>query len=441
MTKHVIHIIFLLLIFSEITAQNNLPLLFGYRGSVAASRMLPSTQEFTANKFEININYNVWIANKTLSFGSIQHIRKSNRLTSQDVQNIINQMEENNRIGSGQDVLVLGLGIRSKIKEHPVLWNFTVSDRMNVNAYIPKALAQLVWLGNKNFEGETIDLSQTSITGVYYRDYSIGFATPMKEWSNWKSSIGMRMGYYQGLAGITNPREQFYFSTAVGAEYIELDYNFDYRYTGIQNFNLFKTYGHGFGLSIGTTFSYKNILNFDLALTDIGSIKFNSMVYRVSDDNTFRFRGLGLEDLVNPTAFLDSLEKIFTPEIDSLGDNSFKVPIGKRLHFMLGWKLVKENKFHGPVRLSFLYLQGFSEQAGSTLYPEFSLAIHSSIFQYCVLGLNATWGGFNNFAMGGIIGMRFKDFSLSFYSDNFTGFIFPNKATGAAGGFMIQFLF
>ena len=91
--------------------------------------------------------------------------------------------------------------------------------------------------------------------------------------------------------------------------------------------------------------------------------------------------------------------------------------------------------------LSLLYTQGFSEQPGSTLSPEFSLIFHTRILRHLVLGTNVTLGGFNNVAVGVQAGLHFKTFRFSLYSDNFTGFIFPDQATGAAGGFMLQYCF
>ncbi len=170
-------------------------------------------------------------------------------------------------------------------------------------------------------------------------------------------------------------------------------------------------------------------------------IKYNRLVNYLADVTTFHFTGLGLSELVNPYVFLDSLESIFTPEVDTLGNNSFKVPVGIRLSFMASWIFGKQIQNHEPMTLSMLYTQGFSEQSGSILTPEFTLAFHSIIFCYFTMGMNVTLGGFNNFAVGGQIGMHFKNFRYSLYTDNITGFIFPNQATGAAGGFMFQFLF
>lgn len=441
MMKHAVCIILLFIVLSNADAQSNLHTMAGHRASVSAARILTSTHQLTDSRFEINLNYNLWVANNSLSYGSILDIYRSNRLTTEDVEEIISELDDNNRIGVGQDFLIIGLGYQSTIKEHPVTWNFTIADRLNTNVLIPKTLIQLVWQGNKQFEGQTVDISQTTLTGLYFRDFALGFATPLMEWDNWKSRVGLRFSYYQGLAGVSNPQNQLYFTTAPGAEYLDLDYHIDLRYTGIDDFNLFETRGHGFGLSLGTTFTYKEVLNFDIALSDIGKIHFNRRVYRTAEDDKFQFSGLGLEEIIDPLAYLDSLEMIFSPKLDSLGDYSFVIPIGMRFSMMSSWTFGKEFQRCGPMTLTFLYSQGFSEQPGSTLSPEFSLMFHTRLMRHLVLGTNVTLGGFNNVAVGFLAGINFKNFQFSLLSDNSTGFLFPNQATGAAGGFMLQYNF
>lgn len=434
-------IIALILSCLKVDAQQDAHVYMKYRGSVASARALPSTHNLDSNKFEIALNYNLWVANKSLSYGAIQQIQKDNQISNEDINSIINDLDENNRLGFGEDVLILGLGLRTDIKEHPVAWRFSIADRMNMNYLMPKQLVQLIWQGNKQFEGETLNLSQTSLTGLYFREFSIGVATEMKKWNDWSLRGGVHVNYYQGLSGVKNPEQDFYFTTAVDAEYIEMDYDFEYRYTGVNDFDFFDARGHGFGINFGASMSYKNILHFDLGVSDVGSIKFTQDIYKIGTLNTFRFSGLGVEELVNPTAFIDSLKTVFTPEIDSLGQNSFKMSIGTKLSLMASWRIGRDHKFHGPLTLSMYYLQGFSEKPGSTTNPQFTFAAHRTLYHHFVFGISTTIGGFNDLALGGIVGVEFKNFRFSFQSDDLTGFLLPNKATGAAGGFIFQVLF
>ena len=421
--------------------QDNLQVQFAYRGSVAAAKFLPSSQIMKDQKFETSFQYTVWVANRSLSYGSLRTIYKNQRLTRFDVNKIIAQLDDENRLGLGQDFMVFGLGLNIPIKKHPVVWSFTISDRFNVNSFVPKQLLQVIWLGNKVFEGRTLDLSNTRIVGMYFREFSLGFATQIAQWNNWKLRGGMRFNYYQGLSGLDNLRQGFLTTTAVNAESINLDYDFEYRFTGIEDFDLFDPRGHGFGLNLGLTFSYNDKLNFDLGVTDIGSITYEKNVRKIGTQNDFTFTGLGLQELLDPTAFLDSLERVFTPEIDTTGENSFKMPIGTRFSFLTSWQFGETSKTHGPKTLYLSYTQGFSNDPGVTTKPKFTTAIHRPMFRHFDIGVSMSFGGFNNFAVGGLLGMHFKHFRFSFQTDDFTGLIAPDNATGGGGGFIFQVLF
>jgi len=199
----------------HVWSQDNLQIQFGYRGTVAAARFLPSTQLLDGYKFEASLQYSTWVANQSLTYGAIRKIYKQNRLTRQEVNEIIDQLDTDNHFGVGQDFMVFGFGLNTKIKQHPVVSSFTIYDRLNVNAFVPKSLVQVAWQGNKQFEGQILDHSNTQVVGLYFREYSLGFATQIATWTNWKLRGGLRLSYYQGLSGIDNSKSQFFFQERV----------------------------------------------------------------------------------------------------------------------------------------------------------------------------------------------------------------------------------
>ena len=336
--------------------------------------------------------------------------------------------------------MVFGFGWRNQIKSTPVVWSFAVYDRLNVNMFIPKSLIQVAWQGNKQFVGQRLDHSDTKVLGMYFREFSLGAAMPVLKWSNWSMRAGLRLSYYQGLAGIDTPLSRLFSLTEENAEFIDLDYDLEYFHTGIDDFDLFRSRGNGFGANLGLSVRYKEKLNFDLGVTDLGSIKYKKDIKRVNSQGLFRFYGLGLEDLIDPTAFLDSIQEIFRPEIDSLGTSTFSLPVGTKLSFMTTYTFGRLSRLHGKNKLFFLYTQGFDEHPGVTVDPKFTLAFHKPIFRHFVGGLSVSLGGFNNYGVGGLIGINFANFRFSIQSDDFTGFFAPEKTTGAGAGFLLQLL-
>lgn len=431
-----------ILLATHLTAygQENIQIQAAYPESVAGAKFLPSTQTLPDHKFESSFLYNLWVANSMLTYGSIQKVLRQNTLTREEVNKIVDDLEPNNEIGVGTDFLILGLGLKTNIKNHPVVWGLTLSDRFNVRIVIPKVLVQLAWQGNKQFEGQTLDLSNTSITGLYFRECSFGLATQLASWGDWDFRGGIRLSYYMGLSAVNNSNNKFYFTSDVGVSKITMDYNFEYYYSGIKDFSFFDPRGHGFGINFGTSFTYKDRLHFDIGLTDLGYIKFSKKITKIGTGHQFEFEGLDLDEVINPTAFLDSLGNIFAPVTDSLSNNSFKMPVGTRLSFRTSLDLRRTKKFDRPVTLSFYYSQGFSDNPGITKHPYFALAYHRPVLKHFLFGVSASYGGINKWAMGGLIGMHWKHYRLSFQSDDFTGIILPNAGTGGGMGFMFQLL-
>jgi len=116
------------------------------------------------------------------------------------------------------------------------------------------------------------------------------------------------------------------------------------------------------------------------------------------------------------------------------------MPIGVKFSFMASWEFGETTRQHGPKTLFLFYRQGFSEIPGGTLKPKFSLAIHRPMFRHLHFGISTSWGGFKDFSLGALLGLQFKHFRFGAHSDDLTGLIFPEKATGAGGGFIFQVL-
>jgi len=433
-------LLFVILILTRFdgAAQSNLQVQFGYRGSVAAAKFLPSTHSLDSVRFEGSLEYSLWVANKSLTYGSIRSIFFENRITEEDINGFISEMDEENRLGGGQNFLVFGFGFQHKLRGGPLSWSFTISDRFTVNAAYPKTLAQLMWQGNRQFQGQTLNLSPTAVTGLYFREFSLGAARTLVTWPNWSFRAGARLNYYMGLSGVSNAGSSFFFKTEVQADFLELDYDFNYFHTGVEDFDLLDPRGHGFGGDLGVTFSHKDKLNFDFGLTDMGSIKFKKNINQLSSQATVLFSGFDREDLDDTDAFLDSLIGIFTPA--ETPASSFKMPIGVKFSFMTSWKFGETTKRHGAKTLHLFYRQGFSENPEVTRSPKVALAIHRPMFRILHLGLSASVGGFNNWGVGGLLGLELKHFRFGVHSDDFTWLFFPDETTAASAGFILQVL-
>ena len=231
-----------------------------------------------------------------------------------------------------------------------------------------------------------------------------------------------------------------FFITGTQNDYIKFSYDFNCYYAGIRDFNFFDKHGYGFGLNLGTSFSYNNILNFDLGIKDLGSIKFNRDVTKIGSKNELEFNGANPDELIDPIAFIDSIDIIFKPQVDSLRKNSIKMLVGTRFGFMASWVFLNTQGIIGPQTLSLLYTQGFSESSYTTIKPKFALALNSILLNHLQIGISSSYGGLSNFGLGALLGVQFKNFRFGLQSDDFTGIVLPDKTTGAGIGVIIQVL-
>jgi len=432
-------LIILCFLASGLSGQDNLQVQFGYRGSLAAARQLPSTHKMDSAKFEVNIAYNIWEATQSITYQSVKTITGDNRITSEEIDQIISQMDEDNRIAMGQDFLILGFGFKHQLAGKPLVWELSVSDRLNMNAYYPKTLAQFIWKGNKQFEGSTVDFSSTFATGLYLREIALGAARTIYESDSWAISAGIRFKYFMGLTGLSNSSSRFDLTTSTGAQSIQMDYDYEYYYAGMDDFSLVSPKGHGYGFDLGFSFSYKSKWNFDLGLTDMGSISFTKNVKELSSIGDFEFKGFNRQALIDLETSIDSLVSFLDADVSEAKE--FRMNIGTKLSFMASYTFARKIAWGSERRLFLFYRQGFAEAPGVTQTPKLSLAYNQVALKFLNIGMSTSWGGFNNFAVGILLGMKFKHFQFGFHSDDFTGLIAPEHATGAGGGFLLRLEF
>ncbi len=416
-------------------AQNNLQLQYGYRGTLSAAKFFPSTLNLKTSKYQVGMNFKVWVANKSLSYGSVNDIRKKNELTEGDINRFIGELDQQNIIGVGQDFQWFGFALRKRIRSKKVDLSFAINDRMSASFRYPKALLQLAWRGNKQFEGKQVNLA-ASLNARYFREFALGTAFDIFNNSFYRIRVGGTLKYYQGLAAIYMPVHDLFFETGNEGDYLEVDYNYNVFYSGVEDYSFTKSRGGGFGANLGTTVAYKERLFLDLSLNDLGSITFKNDVQSFQGNDVVRFSGLNREDLNDIENYADSMATIFENKVVEGGN--FKLPIGTRLFVQLLYKFKKDNWESNRANLYLTLVKGFEELPGVTKEARVSIGYNRRVFRGLFLGSSASYGGFNNLAIGALLSVKTAKYSFGIHSDDFTGAVFPSLGTGAGFGFVLQ---
>ncbi|QSE95867.1 DUF5723 family protein [Fulvivirga lutea] len=429
----------LMLSICTVSAQNNLQLQYGYRGSLSGAKFLPSTLELGNYQWQIGFNYKLWIANRSLSYGNINDFQTSGRLTNEDLNDFISELDKDNIIGVGQDIMLLGVARKFKIRKRPITFSFAINERMSASFRYPKALLQLAWKGNKQFENKPVDIAG-SLDARYFREFSLGTSFKLAEPVNGlKIRFGAAFKYYQGLAAIYMPNNYLIFETGPEGDYLSFDYNYDIFLAGTEKFSVTDTKGEGYGGSIGITAKWKKRYSLDIGLSDIGGITYYTDTQKFSDKGFVSFSGLSREDFDDLTNYADSLTAIFENEV--VEGNSFYMPLGVRFQVQLAYHFLYDNEAANPGNLFFTYIQGFQELPGVTRRPRFSLGYNQRLWKRLYPGVSVSYGGFNNLAIGAMLSARFGKTRFGIHADDFTGAIIPSRGTGLGFGLVFQCYF
>lgn len=428
--------ILLLLISSLVLGQNNLQLQYGFRGSLASAKFLPSTLDLQSKKWQVGLNYKLWISNRALSYGSIKDVQSKGTLSTSDVDLFISQLNKQNRIGFGQDVMLIGLSFNSVIASKQVAWGISVSDRMTGSFRYPKTLIRLAWKGNKQFEGATIDIAG-SLDARYFREYALTAATNIIHKDDFRLRVGGSLKYYQGIAAVYMPQNFLKFTTDQDGDFIAFDYNYDVFIAGVEEFDMLKTTGIGYGGNVGASLHYKDRWVFEFGLSDLGRIEYNRNTSLFRGDGSIRFDGIGRDDFRDLESYADSVVAIYENEV--VVGESFAMPLGMRLQLQSVYQLTRDKGKSDNVY--FTYIQGFRELPGISTRPRFTMGYNQNMLKWLRAGVNVSYGGFNNLTIGGLLAVDVGKSQFGFMSDDFTGAILPDRGTGVGFGFVYQVTF
>ena len=265
-----------------------------------------------------------------------------------DANQAIALLEDQNQIRDDIDFESVGIAIKGK------RWSFGLHHRLRYQAGVefPKTLAQVVWEGNAQFIGQTVDIApQFQVFG--YHELGLTAAFQLSE----KLSIGGRFKYLSGVSDAsTVPGGKLMLTTDSEAYDLTLDQDYTinssggFEYNGLEGIETDFDFANvtfdnllgkntGIGFDIGAQLDLGKI-RLQAAALDLGAQidwKDNVRNYRLEGNEAFT--GLDvLQDLLDDsTSFagiLDTLEMQFEPTETNL---AYSTDIGTR--FLIGGEL------------------------------------------------------------------------------------------------------
>lgn len=193
---------------------------------------------------------------------------------------------------------------------------WSITDRALMKATFPGDLVRLAWFGNAPYEDQTVRMP-LSMRAMWLREYGISAAAPFALGESGATlRVGGRIRYVQGIHAARVYPASASLYTAPEGQYLSLDYQF----TALATFDpesespflasdAARPRGNGFATDLGVRLSWKNIFHADLALLDMGSVRFQPDARNVSYQkaDNIRFEGAVIENpFEDPTPVIDS---------------------------------------------------------------------------------------------------------------------------------------
>jgi hypothetical protein len=242
-----------------------------------------------------------------------------------DRDKFLGKLKNLNYINPEVSVQLLGLGFTL----HSDLYIFLdIIDNAGVNLVVPRDLFRLAFLGNEEFAGQTLDLSDMRADFNYYREIGIGASkniTPkLRFGAKAKLLFGITGGTFKNYAmnltvnnDYTNTLEAnmaldisgpvfFYPASDNKIADVQFDNERFNSADGTIKF-LTNTKNPGFGLDIGAEYMVNDKIVLSASITDIGFIKWKSDLSRIEAVGNIQLSGLDFADIYEGNATIDDL--------------------------------------------------------------------------------------------------------------------------------------
>lgn len=261
-----------------------------------------------------------------------------------DLGNAISKLEDNNELFAEQRIETFSLGLRLNKK---IALFAGHANRLSLNAQYPKNLAALIWNGNGNYIGQTLQIAPAA--DLYnWNEWSAGLSIPLK-----KVTLGAKAKLLAGTAGLISDAAHKKATVYTNPDIYQLEMETDYGFHSASVVSSFDTSGYGFDLKLaelenklfskntgiafdlGARFDISDRLSLSASILDLGGVikwKDNANYYLSQGKYTYEGANLDLLSGSDSLSFdqkLDSLNDIFQFK---KSDGSFETRLPVRIY-------------------------------------------------------------------------------------------------------------
>ncbi len=247
---------------------------------------------------------------------------------SLNLDNAINRLKDDNILQTNLNLDALGVAVRLR-DDVQVGLSWSVKGNAFVN-YTPETL-DLIWNGNAQYIGETVDIAPDFQFMVYNE---IGLSGAYN-WQN-KFTFGAKLKYLTGISDVSTVGDnRLALTTSDDVYQTTFDTDFTFRRAGfdavsdiaelvndelsLYDFNNVSGKNSGFGIDLGVTANLIDRLTLSAAIIDLGSINWSNNAHEYTSRGTHTYEGIDLFSFASADSFnTDGLTAEFEQVLDSI---------------------------------------------------------------------------------------------------------------------------
>lgn len=364
-------------------------------------------------------------------------------LTDEDKARLVNMFEDGGEIFA--DLSINYLGVVVNAGKQIGTFSFSVSDNFSQISVIPQELVELAMYGNP--PGSVYEMNQLKSSDNYVRDFTLSYSRDItdlfKDFVDLDYvSAGVSLKFIQGLAYAESESANMVITTNddhsvnvsgqfIGYAAVSPDFNLDYGIDStLSNDNGFgfslmpESAGSGLGFDLGLT-TKMDAFTFGFAITDIGSINWNTNVVKVESDFS-----IDVTDITDGT-LQDSLENALKADGVYIDEISSSLPTALRLGASVQVDELTD-VIPGKLLVALDYNQGFNDVPRNSTNPRFSLGIEWKPWDIWPIRTGFSVGGRDGFYWSLGSGIDSGLFEFSFALTNFNGWVQANETNRVA---------
>jgi len=249
----------------------------------------------------IQLNSHISLESNNLNTNILNTLLYGGYIDDEMKDNWINTGNKNNKLNSE---FINGIRYIFQNKNQRYFY-LQISDINNLSSNFTDDFLKLILYGNFNYQGDTLDFSNTSIRINRYQQYKFGYNFNIIK-DNTNYNIGTALSYLIGNHYMQlNIDEGNLYTHEMGTS-LDINYDIKTMMTDTSNFSPFTNNGNGVSLDFSLHINKEdNIIG--VHMRDLGFIKWKKNSIINNTDSSFRFSGIEIEDFNNVTTFNDSI--------------------------------------------------------------------------------------------------------------------------------------